>query len=70
MKAIIGGYEFTHILNTKRGAVTHLLVENDIVTKVQNDTGLITAIEGMKLLDAKKYVRNILKYKSMIINIS
>ena len=69
MRATIGGYEFTHILNTKRGAVTHLLVENDIVTKVQNDTGLITAIEGMGILQAKKYVRDTLKYKSMIIKI-
>lgn len=65
----IGGYEFTHILNTKRGAVTHLLVENNIVTKIQNDTGNITAIEGMQLLDAKKYVRSVLQYKSMIIKI-
>jgi hypothetical protein len=69
MKAIIGGYEFTHILNTKRGAVTHLLVENDVVIKVQNNTGMITAIEGMKLLEAQRHVRDVLKYKSMIIAI-
>ena len=69
MIATIGGYEFTHILNTQQGAVTHLLVVDGIVTKVQNDKGMITAIEGMKLLEAQRYVRDVLKYKSMIIAI-
>lgn len=66
MIAKIGGYEFTHIINRKKGAVVHLLVKDGIVKKVYRETGRIASIEGKTLAVANEFVKKQLFIKTGI----
>ena len=55
--AKIGGYQFNYLFDLKRGAIIHVLVEDNIISKVQNSEGRMKNIEGMSIPDAVHWIK-------------